>query len=1041
MSEEQDQEATQIAEGGDIFGEDDNVGEEGGDPSSGQQRSALELMEDDDEDNFIVKSGKKRQRNDGDNDDTDEGKYDDLLADSDDEKVADAKMKARARKDEDNDDEDDEDFEESDDDDDEGKRKKKAKKARKEKKEKKEKKGRRYGVERFFDEEAEDADEDDEEVDDEADRAGEEVLREEQVEAERLIDQRHEMNRQRMNMSAQEMAAEYERKAQEERRRKQLSGSYIQGEGVLGRIKSNAVMQQSLLPTINDKIFRVRCATGKEQQLVRSILIKCIDSKARGVPLGIKSVFCTSTQGVIYIEAVAEPFAKEVIQKLYGIFHPTFKKVPVQEMTSLMTVTVKKKPLRVGQLVRMKRGVLKGDLVQIQDVMEGGSKVFVKAVPRPDYSKAGGTKGSVRPPQRLLNIEEARNTGDCQRKRCPADRTTATYDFWSNEYYKDGFMFKEVNVSTYINSEDVKPRLEELQLFRLHDEKKKSYNEYDEEISEEDDDDDDKEEAGVKNTQSIVSELAKQLQEYGDDGQAAAPYVVGDLVQITGGELRNLVARITAVDEISRTAQVSPLSNALGGGLLSVEMGLLVKYIEMGSHVKVCSGQFMGQTGRVVSVKRSDGGHVAAVLTDGVNSEIMCNISQLQISDEVATGKDNLNGYELYDLVQLNDNETGVVIYVGREKLRILTHLDVTKEVLPLEIQAKRNFMSEKAQSYDSAQAIVSVGDVVSVTHGAHLGTSGTVKHVSKGHLFLHSNSHLKNSGMFVARARNCSVAGAKTQILALGPTRGQAAGGKKVSDILPSGRSNKLNQHASVGKTIRILRGQFKGLLAQVIDATQSHYLVELLAKLKRVNIPIDITVIVGDKQGSLHNTATREPNAFFPATPSLGMDTPSYAGSETPSHIGSETPLYGAGDSTPTGQRTPAYQYMHDDDDLPASSTTATYKDWVENVVVVIKAGPNSSRIAVIQQRPSSDGKIVVSIIGHDNRLETGTLALHYSDLALHVVQKDMSVVVLSGADRGLVGVHGGTSGGNVVVKTAEGKNIFYVRENCGALFKPVQ
>ena len=47
----------------------------------------------------------------------------------------------------------------------------------------------------------------------------------------------------------------------------------------------------------------------------------------------------------------------------------------------------------------------------------------------------------------------------------------------------------------------------------------------------------------------------------------------------------------------------------------------------------------------VVSVNSIDGDHIAAILTDGMNTEIQCNVSHLQTSSEVTTGHGHLMGY------------------------------------------------------------------------------------------------------------------------------------------------------------------------------------------------------------------------------------------------------------------------------------------------------------------------------------------------------------------------------------------------------------
>jgi transcription elongation factor len=61
---------------------------------------------------------------------------------------------------------------------------------------------------------------------------------------------------------------------------------------------------------------------------------------------------------------------------------------------------------------------------------------------------------------------------------------------------------------------------------------------------------------------------------------------------------------------------------------------------------------------------------------------------------------------------------------------------------------------SPKASSYDGQQNTVKVGDTVKVITGPHEKLSGTIKHMMKGMLWLHSNSYLKNSGIFVVKSK-----------------------------------------------------------------------------------------------------------------------------------------------------------------------------------------------------------------------------------------------------------------------------------------------
>lgn len=96
--------------------------------------------------------------------------------------------------------------------------------------------------------------------------------------------------------------------------------------------------------SINDpSIWRIRCAPGKEFQLVRSIFLKHMAAQASGNNTStLKSAFHNSSKGYIYVEAFSEVCAKEAIQGLRGLYFTTMTKVPVNEMTNVLRCTTDK---------------------------------------------------------------------------------------------------------------------------------------------------------------------------------------------------------------------------------------------------------------------------------------------------------------------------------------------------------------------------------------------------------------------------------------------------------------------------------------------------------------------------------------------------------------------------------------------------------------------------------------------------------------------------------------------------------------------------
>ncbi len=675
-----------------------------------------------------------------------------------------------------------------------------------------------------------------------------------------------------------------------------LSASqYGQGQGVF---RPGDIRQQTALPTTRDPpLFRVKVKIGQELVAVRSIMMKQFALKESGKRIGINSAFSTASKGFIYVEAVAEPLAREAIMNLRMIMQGSMQLVPIPQRTSLLQFSITgAKPLTKGQWVRMKRGPLKQDLVQVVEMLEGGTRAIIRAIPRPDYR--GGGIGSSRPAQALFSPEEAEAAGGLVGRQKAFHATGEHMHTYKNEFYRMGFLIKEVVVSTYLTAVNVNPRLEELQLFR-------------EPVNEDDDlpdafgdgedegDKANKSELGAKSVATTVAGMMRDLVDIAgsdpllaaDDVTAPLPFIVGDLVQVTAGELRNLIGRVVSLNESARTVDVKPIHANANLPVQRLEAVSLIKYIEQGQHVKVKQGKHIGQTGLVVSIILLDGAHVAVVLTDGVNTEISVNLDHLQVSNEVALALSELQGYELYDLVAVSPNENAVITVVGTEYLTVINNQGEVKRLLPQELKGKKNQQSSRSTTFDAAHATIQCGDTVTVTEGAFARKDGTVKHIMKSVLWLHSKNHMKNSGVFVIRSRSCQLAGYRSRVSFNG-----LQGGAPQPDVL-GGRGRFGNTHSEhVGKTVRITRGSYKGVLANVKQADDHKFLLELYTKNKVVSL---------DRAYCTFETQTNPVEISYHGyvdTPHMGAETPMVTGSETPMVTGDQTPLQGA--ETPLGE-----------------------------------------------------------------------------------------------------------------------------------------
>lgn len=106
-----------------------------------------------------------------------------------------------------------------------------------------------------------------------------------------------------------------------------------------------AVSQQSLVPSVSDpSLWMVSCSNGKEQEMVLQIMNKCVAFARQGRPLGICGAIAAQTKGRIYIESFSEPAVVEAINGVRGLLQYTMRLVPIQDMTTVMTVVATKKP-------------------------------------------------------------------------------------------------------------------------------------------------------------------------------------------------------------------------------------------------------------------------------------------------------------------------------------------------------------------------------------------------------------------------------------------------------------------------------------------------------------------------------------------------------------------------------------------------------------------------------------------------------------------------------------------------------------------------
>ncbi|XP_075228601.1 transcription elongation factor subunit Spt5 [Lycorma delicatula] len=651
-----------------------------------------------------------------------------------------------------------------------------------------------------------------------------------------------------------------------------------------GEDMSDEITQQTLLPGVKDpNLWMVRCRIGEEKATALLLMRKFIAYQYSSEPLQIKSVVAPEgVKGYIYIEAYKQAHVKQAIENVGNLRMGFWKQhmVPIKEMTDVLRVVKVQSGLRPKQWVRLKRGVYKDDIAQVDYVDLAQNQVHLKLLPRVDYTKPRGAlrqtqesdllkrKKKRRPPAKPFDPEAIRAIGG---------EVTSDGDFLifeGNRYSRKGFLYKNFTMSAII-ADGVKPTLSELEKF---------------------------EEA----PEGVDIELSTGSKEDGPGHSFSA----GDNVEVCSGELMHLQGKILAIDGSMIT--VMPKHEDLTDPLV-FQATELRKYFCMGDHVKVLAGRYEGDTGLIVRVEDNR----IVLFSDLTMHELEVLPRDLQLCSDMATGVDSLGQFQWGDMVQLDSQNVGVIVRLERENFHVLSMQGKLVEAKPQALHKKKEFRNTVA--LDSEQNAIQKRDIVEVVDGPHSGRGGEIKHLYRSFAFLYSRLYLDNGGIFVCKTRHLQLAGGNKTNSNISPVSGYMS--PRISSPFHPGSGGGRGRGGRgggggggggggvrrdrdlIGQTIKITGGPYKGNVGMVKDATMNTARVELHSSCQTISVDRSHIANVGvpSKDGSFTSYSSR--------TPYGGAATPAYhAGNKTPLH-GSQTPLYEAGSRTPYGGMTPSH------------------------------------------------------------------------------------------------------------------------------------
>ncbi|KAI4786769.1 hypothetical protein KUCAC02_036912, partial [Chaenocephalus aceratus] len=230
---------------------------------------------------------------------------------------------------------------------------------------------------------------------------------------------------------------------------------------------SDDITQQQLLPGVKDpNLWTVKCKIGEERATAIALMRKFVAYQFTDTPLQIKSVVAPDhVKGYIYVESYKQTHVKAAIEGIgnlrMGLWNQQM--VPIKEMTDVLKVVKEVTNLKPKSWVRLKRGLYKDDIAQVDYVEPSQNTISLKMIPRIDLDRIKAKmslkdwfakrKKFKRPAQRLFDAEKiSYAVSDRWRliDRSLGGEVSHDGDFMifeANRYSRKGFLFKSFAMS------------------------------------------------------------------------------------------------------------------------------------------------------------------------------------------------------------------------------------------------------------------------------------------------------------------------------------------------------------------------------------------------------------------------------------------------------------------------------------------------------------------------------------------------------------------------------------------------------------------
>lgn len=618
-----------------------------------------------------------------------------------------------------------------------------------------------------------------------------------------------------------------------------------------------------IVPDVKDPKLWCCRTYAPEQDLCIALHLKAQECFAEGKPVQIYSAFYSPhLRGYIYIEAEKENDIRLFIRGIRGISPWQIALVPVAQMPQVFTASQidasKKVILKVGDWVRIKRGLYSKDLAQIEEVRDDVYTVKIKprlALGDEKAAKANSKdekKARSRPVARWFNKFDIENSGGVLIGTMQKLTRHGHISFYviEDELYRDGFLHKTFKKGWFTVGDNVRPTEHELQDWRGAP-------------------------PPTENTRPPAD-----LDQVPDDQLMPPPVVVprktaappplfqeGEIVIVNKGDLMNLRGVITQAIAGQPSVLIKPFGVDGMEGEISIAIAVLSRYFEIGDYVQVIGGEHEGDTGNILKIQLAEKGAAwgwgttAVVLSNTMVGEFRARVAHLRKSVVRPAPQDEVDEWHVGQLVRLEGRWTGVIVRMEANARAIVLVTDGRKivvsfgELEPIALPPP-NVYRRKTWAIDRRGDKIYPGCIVKAPGSLYKSNpiSAEVLYIHADYVFMKATETLTGERAFICcQSRKTEFVWNRFESPAEKEKQQEAShqgmiqyGVKMASEtnwLKPylatiHGMPEKTQDGLFKGTPVRIVGGGYKGLRGEVRDLLDNKVLVSLLCKPKLVTV-----------------------------------------------------------------------------------------------------------------------------------------------------------------------------------------------------------